>query len=474
MGLKRFFVNFGTYHLSQIIASGFQFFWVIYLANAVGSEEYGKYATAVAFVAMFGSLLDFGMELVVIRDVARQRHTAAKYLAGLAVWHLLLNLLVGGIVLTGAWLLRFRLEMVVLIGLFYGATALNNLAMVGPILLQALEKFALIGLLSIIQVSVLIFFGLLALSLGYGLVGIFSVYLIVAALHLPLVCFVTLRLMHRIEFGLDRGFFFYLFSEAAPLGMVAFFSTVYFRVDKVILAKMTGLAEVGWYSAAFVLMQACMDLIWSNFNKIIYPVLSRASSGDGRALSKLTESLVRVFAAILSFVSIAVFFLSDTIVSLVYRSSDFERAGDALRVLCWLAIPTILWAIYRNVLLVRGKPWVYAAITGWGMVLNISLNVILIKEWGWIGAAYASIMTQLSLLAITYVYIHKTFGNMLPLRAFAKIALVGALLGIAMWWLRRDGSDLIALPALSLGYAALMAMTGTINRSDLTTIRRML
>ncbi len=474
MGFRRFVVDFGTYNVLQTGASFLQFLWGVYLANYVGSGEYGKFVMVVAYVAMFGGLLDFGMELVVVRNVARERALAPKYFGGIAFWHTMFNLLVGGGVLAGAWLFEVQRDIWSLIALFYASTALGNILNVGTILLQAFERFAFLGILGLVQMLGTISFGAAALWMDYGICGVFSAYLVIAVLTTPVVWIVALKEIGKIDIKFERSFLAGLFGESAPLGLVALFSSVHMRADRVILSQMTSLAAVGWYSAASMIVQGVTDVVWSTFNKATYPILSRISKTNDLDLKKLIEIMVVLFGLISIVISIIVSFLADKIIGLFYRWEDVEGAADALQLLIWTIVPTILWAIYRNVILIKDGQRIYSAITATGMVVNVGLNVVLIAAVGWIGSAYASILTQTFLLIITYGYVHRVIGSTLPVRAFIKVSIVGVLLAISLWLVDNGGNVVAFVPFLLAASIAIAMMMRVVSIADLMSVRRIL
>ena len=78
---KRAARNMTALALSNIASKGLLFLWQLMLARWLGSGDYGVYGTIGALLAVGASLPEFGMGLIVIRDVAKRPRDAGRYLA---------------------------------------------------------------------------------------------------------------------------------------------------------------------------------------------------------------------------------------------------------------------------------------------------------------------------------------------------------------------------------------------------------
>jgi O-antigen/teichoic acid export membrane protein len=67
--------------LSNVVSKGLLFIWQLVLARWLGAEGYGIYGTIGAMMSIGAAIPEFGMGLIVIRDVANRPRDAGRYLS---------------------------------------------------------------------------------------------------------------------------------------------------------------------------------------------------------------------------------------------------------------------------------------------------------------------------------------------------------------------------------------------------------
>ena len=77
---KRAARNATALALSAVAAKGLTFVWQLVLARWLGSEGYGIYGTIGALLAVGAAIPEFGMGMIVVRDVAQRPAEASRYL----------------------------------------------------------------------------------------------------------------------------------------------------------------------------------------------------------------------------------------------------------------------------------------------------------------------------------------------------------------------------------------------------------
>lgn len=190
------------------------------------------------------------------------------------------------------------------------------------------------------------------------------------------------------EISLSPGRFM---REAAPIGVGILLSAVYFRCDVYFLQFWSGLETVGVYNAAFRIVEA-LRLFPAAVLAVAFPALCNA--GDGRPLKRLI-ALVGVGGTI---VAIAVYAVAPILLNTLY-GVRFVDAAPALRILA-LALPLFFvnYALTHQVIAWDGQR-AYLAITAIALVANLVSNTMLIPTGGMVGAATATLITELTVAA---------------------------------------------------------------------------
>jgi PST family polysaccharide transporter len=175
--------------------------------------------------------------------------------------------------------------------------------------------------------------------------------------------------------------------DVAPIGLGILVSALYFRCDVYFINYWHGLDTVGMYNAVFRLVEATR-LIPAAVLAVVFPELCRASSATPmKRLAALLGSLGALTTAF-------TFTASSGIVHLVYGDA-YQAASEALRVLS-LSIPLFFvnYALTHQVIAWDGQRR-YLAITCAALGSNVGANLLLIPAYGMVGAAWATLFTEL-------------------------------------------------------------------------------
>jgi O-antigen/teichoic acid export membrane protein len=88
--VQRIAKNTGVLLASQIASYILGLFFIMYTARYLGAEGLGILSFALAFTGIFGVFADLGLSTLTIREVARDKSLAGKYLGNVAVMKVIL------------------------------------------------------------------------------------------------------------------------------------------------------------------------------------------------------------------------------------------------------------------------------------------------------------------------------------------------------------------------------------------------
>jgi O-antigen/teichoic acid export membrane protein len=184
--------------------------------------------------------------------------------------------------------------------------------------------------------------------------------------------------------------------EALPLWLSGLLAMLYFRSDIIFVHYLAGEAEVGAYAAAYRIFEGAM-LFPAAVMAVAFPRLARARHVEGSA----TRLELRLGCLLLTsgvLVAAALWLLDDRIV-LLLLGKTFARSALTLRVLA-LVVP-VLFVNYSltSFVLARGRERRFVGVLATMLVLNVLLNVLLVPRLGGMGAAWATLATEIALLA---------------------------------------------------------------------------
>jgi O-antigen/teichoic acid export membrane protein len=177
--------------------------------------------------------------------------------------------------------------------------------------------------------------------------------------------------------------------------------------DRVFIAHLSGLAEVGKYelgvriASAMVLLLSAFRLAWPGF----------AYSIDDEGEAKSTYAFVLTYlVALASWVALGLGLLAPWLVQLLAPTNEAFWPGE--RVVAPLAFAAALFAGYIVVSIGIGRArrtgfnWVIA---GTGAAVNLALNAVLVREYGMDGAAASALVAFAVLFVFMAVHAQRVY-----------------------------------------------------------------
>jgi len=116
--------------LSNVASFVIGFFFTMYVARHLGAAGFGVLSFGLAFTAIFGVFTDIGLQVLMIREIARDKALAQKYLGNVAVLKIVLSLLTFGLIALTINLMDYPFEtinVVYLIGLSVVFSAFSSM-----------------------------------------------------------------------------------------------------------------------------------------------------------------------------------------------------------------------------------------------------------------------------------------------------------------------------------------------------------
>ncbi len=181
------------------------------------------------------------------------------------------------------------------------------------------------------------------------------------------------------------------FRDVFPLGAATLISALYFRIDLYFIEQWHGLQPVGGYNAVFRLVEA-LRLLPAAVMAVTFPLLVRTI--DTRLVRAIGGKLAAAGVALAAVCALA----ATPIVSLIYGES-FAYAAPAFAVLSF-ALPLFFlnYALTHQVIGWDGQR-AYLVIVTFALAANVTANAWLIPSQGLVGAALATILTEVVVTA---------------------------------------------------------------------------
>ena len=181
------------------------------------------------------------------------------------------------------------------------------------------------------------------------------------------------------------------FTVVFPLGAATLLSALYFRIDVYFIQQWHGFQPVGGYNAAFRLVEA-LRLLPAAVMAVTFPLL--VQSRDTELVGKLGAGLGLAGAALAVICALG----APVIIPVIY-GAHYAYAAPAFAVLS-LALPLFFlnYALTHQVIGWDGQR-AYLAIVIVALAGNIAANLLLVPSQGIVGAAIATVLTEIVVTA---------------------------------------------------------------------------
>jgi O-antigen/teichoic acid export membrane protein len=185
-----------------------------------------------------------------------------------------------------------------------------------------------------------------------------------------------------------------LLIAAAPLGITLIFNVVYFRVDSIIITLTRSTAEVGIYGLAYKLFELVL-VFPTFFMNALYPIMVGYHRNESAIMRKEFRNLITksgLFLVLSSIVCMIVLWVAAPVVAII--RADFAPGIRAARVLA-AGLPFFFLSSLTMWILITGKKQkLLAVIYGASMVVNVVLNSMYIPVYGYIAAAWITVLSE--------------------------------------------------------------------------------
>ncbi len=405
-------------------------FWILGIdravQNEVGAETYGFYFAVFNFSLLFNILLDFGITNFNNKNIAQNTQLLTKHLSNILILRVLLfffYLLIALVVAIFIQYDRAQLNMLYLlmINQFLASFVLYMRSNLGGLHLFKTDSFisVLDRSLMILICAILLWGNVISgFKIQYYVYSQTVAYLITALVAFLLVLQHTQNKMLRIQWNFP--FVLAILRKSLPYALLALLMTFYSRVDSVMLERMLdeGARQSGIYASAFRLLDAA-NMVAFLFAVLLLPIFARMiRQNEGvEELVKLSFTLLFVPACM---VAISSWFYASSVMEWLYPihagegAADFvyriESSARVLGVLMtgFVAISTTY--VFGTLLTARGSMRQMNLIALIGVILNVSLNILLIPRMQAAGSAWASMFTQFVVVVAQVLLVQRIFS----------------------------------------------------------------
>ncbi len=392
----------------QMITWGSSFLLILFLPRYLGPVDYGTLFLAWSLSDMFRVLVSYGGNYQIAKTVSRSPDQTGQIFSDAVSIRMIIGVIALVLMASLSLLLGYNRDVLMVI-MIYAAGLLTEAGITsyyacyqGRELLQYTSGAAIVQRVFIsvaAVVAILLGAGVLVVAvivnLGYFLqVGVLARYSRIIMPNRPSVNWQRARVQLR---------------EGVPYLLFTIFSTIYYRIDSVMLSRLAPQSVVGWYGGAYRLFDTFNFLPYI-FTVAVYPVLSRLWTSEENTHRRATQKSLEFIIIAGVPISIGVIGFSENVIRLFYGAETYDPAILVLQILTIGLLVLYVDMVLGTTLLSSDKQRQQAVVALCAIPLNIGLNFLLIPYYeasagnGGIGAAIATVVTE-CLIMMSMLYL---------------------------------------------------------------------
>lgn len=361
------------------------------IVRALGDTGFGRWATVLTVVEISVYFTALGLDTVAVRLAAADPERAEGWVGALTTLKLAIALPValvaGGIVLLLADGTEMRTAGLILcVALLF--TPANALRLVFSLRLRNDVPIAVMTVNSVAWTASVAVLG----AAGAGLVPFAIAFISASALAALLIVAAAVR-VSRVPLRASRRLWPELLRVGVPVGIAGALVTAYARIDQILVYELAGPRDAGLYGSVYRILEQAHFLPISLLTTLA-PLTAAAAASDPARLRRLVGVGAR-YLAIASLGGLAVsLFCARPLVVAVY-GRKFAEAADALPVLAGAYVLISFGYLVGNLVLLFGLQKIFVGVAAAALVVNVALNVVFVPRYGFLAAAWATLITEL-------------------------------------------------------------------------------
>jgi len=363
----------------------------IFIARHFGPTNFGILNYVLAFTALFIPFSQLGMSLILVRELVenpkkkQQILSSAFYLilgfSCLAIFALnIFNFFFTDNELTRAFILCYS------IGIIFKCLDVIDFNFQSQIKAKFSSKAKALAVLlsSILKLSIIFTNAPFSYLIYVFCLDFFITALFLIVFHLK----ENRRINFLLGFNIKQAKL--LIKSSWPIVFSTLSIVLYMKIDQLMIKNLIGTRELGIYSSAVRLYDGFTSIIFTLTVSLLPIIIKFKSKSKEEYKAILIKMFTYIFWGCIS-VALGVTFFSSFIIKLLY-GEEYIEAGNILAIVFWSIGFVAFGSLSSRYFIVEKMENKILIRTLVSVICNVSLNVVLIPEFGIIGAAIATLI----------------------------------------------------------------------------------
>jgi PST family polysaccharide transporter len=404
---KKVLGNTGWLIFDRVLRMSVGLYVTVWVARYLGPEQFGLLNYALALTAIISLLSTLGLEQIIIRDLVKDPSLKNVTLGTSFVlklsgsfFSIVLSIIIVSLMRPGEYLTIFIVGIIATGTLFQSSDVIDlffksQVESKYPVLSKSIP-FIIINIFKIYLIlsnaSLIAFAWAVLAELAFGALGLMLTYRL------------TKNSIKEWQFRFQRAK--ELLSESWSLLLSGIAVLIYMRIDQIMIGQIVGNASVGHYSAALKLSEVWYTIPIAIMNSAT-PIITKTYTSDLNQYNKRIQKLFNLMTLIGLTLAIPTTFLAPLIIQIIY-GNEYIISASILSIHIWSSI-FVGWGLLKDMILVTQSLVKIILVTAVvGAICNVLLNLVLIPNYYGVGAAWATLISQIISVSIVLLFFKQT------------------------------------------------------------------
>lgn len=391
---RRLAGNITSLLTSEVVNRASTFILYALISRYLGAFEFGQLSLALSLIVIAQVLAGMGLKTLIAREVSKDREKTDLYLINGSVVVIAFSLFSISLMALFVWLMSYTPETTIIILLLSVGVIPFSLSVINKAVFRAWEQMHFIAWANVPVNIAKAGLAFLILWKGRGIMEIVLLLLASYVIILGIEWVLILRHITRPRIKIDRSFILTMLRSTAPFLGITIVVSINANIDLILLSRFIDETGIALFGAAFQLITPLI-VFYETIMMSVFPEMSKRFAGGLKSLERFSWNVLELLLAIAIPAVVGLSLLAEEGLLLIYGNPDFVMSAPLLRILAWTLV---LWAfthVLGRILQASLKESVTLRIVFFSTLLKLILGLILIRQYGLIGAAVSALLTSM-------------------------------------------------------------------------------
>lgn len=393
--------------LQQIYTAILSLIFSVIVARVYGPEKYGIVTFCQSYISIFSFIAIFGTDQIMIKDFVENKYNKGTILGSALFLRIILSFFTL-IVNQTISLILYNKEINIIILIFNINTILCCCDIITYFAQSQMEN-KYISISKIISNTVFALAKALVLLLKLDIKFYAITFIIETLIYLLLLIYSYFKLINKeiIHWHVDKMYILYLLKKGKYYALSTLMVTIYLRIDQVMLGTIFNEKSlVGVYSVAVRISEIWTFVPLALITSMKPSVIRCKFDSYSRYISKLKE-LYNVVSFVCFIFVVCIFLFGKFGINILFgrEYSDAYLPLLILSIGIWIGV---LGNIHYVWMTCEGKEKYSIFYSLCGSVINVVFNILLIPKYNLVGAAIATLISQICSNIISFLFLKST------------------------------------------------------------------